>query len=297
MESITITTPFAGKQYCFAEYTESVGSLIAKHGNDFIFNFVVYDNSNDDDFRYKLRSWLRGLPENVKLIYHVDTTPPSLAENTRDYLKTNVRVAQIYYKIFQQLVPPCDYVLNIEDDISWEGDYFAKAWDAFKHDPEIATVGGVSVGRKLEDNCVMQHVWGFNLNNSFPPVTRLNRKPGVFEIPPKPFGVEVVGAVALGFWLTKYPVLKELGWSGGEVDGPFGGDINWGYQLMKGRKGYVVVDWSLRLKHWWLFDGKKDYFTVGKGGTLPPNASIKGKSDFPVQPSTPCVIIAPKEDK
>ena len=73
--------------------------------------------------------------------------------------------------------------------------------------------------------------------------------------------MEIVGSSSTGFWLTRYPVLKELGWK--IEDGVRGGDVAWGYRLWKHDRGWFVIDWSIHAKHWWLYNNVKGYFAHG----------------------------------
>jgi len=150
--------------------------------------------------------------------------------------------------------------------------------------PQISTVAANVYLRKMDDpNSGSCMVYGFrkmlptefNIKLSYisyPTITVPSAPQPQFPeephfkqyiMPDRPFGFEIVGNTSMSFWLTKYSMLKEMGFKPFE-DGIQGADTVWGYRLWKEGKGFQVVDWSIRAKHWYLYEGVKDYYSYIK---------------------------------
>ena len=260
---ICITTPFAFKYYCFKEYQECVEGIIDDMRLDADFSFVVYDNGNDPEFSEELKTWAESL--HINIIYYVDPTQHHTIEHTNDYGKCSDRCLQIYKIIFETLVPEdTDLVFNIEDDTTFPADSLRKLVDVLKEYPEVITASGVNYNRRLGNLPIGKPMlWNFDFTfkgNEI--IDVISRK----IMPEKNEGLEFCDAGGLGCWLTRYPVLREMGWkSYHPLIG--GGDLNWGAGLkLRFGTGRFVIDHSIKTKHWYLLNGIKGYTSVDNKG-------------------------------
>ena len=254
---LTITSPLAGKTYCLDKYKSNIENLIFNKSQT---TFIIWDNSNDPDFGGSVRTWADTVGF-VGVIYHEDPTPKKTIETGADYGKISDRVVNILSEMFTTLVPAdSDFVLNIEDDVTVPPDALLKMFKIME-DPRVTTVEPAIFGRRLKDRAFgVAQAWKFKESRVYPIGDTSDEKTiAILKVGDKPYGVEIVGSSSTGFWLTRYSVLKELGWK--IEDGVRGGDISWGYRLWKHDKGWFVIDWSIYAKHWWEYNGKVGYFS------------------------------------
>jgi hypothetical protein len=242
---ITITTPFANKLYCLDRFLKSMEDVIWATYFDADMHYIIYDNCNDTHTTDKILDWANTLP--ISFEHYEDYTEHITIENTSDYGRVSGRCVEIYKKIFEDLVDPCtDLVFNTEDDTTFPSWALKRLIMHLKENPDVVTASGVSYNRRLG-----------NLKAGLPMIWDFNGKTRVL-LPEMSKGTRIIGATGLGCWLTRYPVLREMGWC--VEDGVGGGDICWGYRLKKYNKGKYLVDDSLQCPHWWI---DKETGTVG----------------------------------
>jgi len=276
---IAITTPFANKLYCLEEYQKSIADAVTELDKRNIESeFYIWDNSNNPDFENQIKEWANKIFKKVN--YFKDKTEHQIIETTADYGKVSDRCATIYKKMFNEWIDKdCDYIFNVEDDISFEGKDILKMIDILENPnfKEASAITGCAVGRRLRDKAYGRSMtWSFKINGLvFPPIPEQQTSIQINTIPEKPLGIEIIGSAHAGMLLMRNSVLQSLGWAINE-DGVRGGDICFGYRLWKYKKGFYLVDWSIWAKHWFKDElGKADYFSVDKRGNPTANINVK----------------------
>jgi hypothetical protein len=263
---ITLVTAFAGKRHCLPMYRECIEELLSHTNADF--KYVIYDNSADKDFGKDIREWADTL--GVEVIYYQDLQKPHTIENTSDYALTSQKVALNYKVIFSKLLPPCDYVFCLEDDTTCEADAIEQLLGTLGRNPKCVTAIGSVYGRRLNDRYFgVPVVFAFKLELCYPTMINFVNKASSHRIPERESGEEIIGSGHVACWLTKYEVIKEMGW---EVSPDVGvaGDISWGYRLWQQGRGIMMINWGVKCKHWFLDENKQpDYYTFGKTGGMP----------------------------
>jgi hypothetical protein len=229
---ITITTPFAGKSFCFDDYWATIDAILAH--TDAEFALVAYDNGQSAAFTAALRGALARVSASAVVYCH---DPEPVARNRQEDLWEEVpeRTHRIYNRIFFELVPPCDLVLNIEDDIS------CRRPDAVTH--MLRGFCQAAVGT------VVAATWSRSLGTPFFGTIQCRRLCGNLFLRPEvqPAGFSEVDAAPMGFWLTRFSLLKEIGFARafGPARHP---DLAWGLNLRQhGHK--TLIAWDVRCRH------------------------------------------------
>jgi len=251
---ITLATPFANKQYCFEDYYRGILNL--DYPKDDI-HCLWYDNSNDKDF-HKL------LGEKIKVFKRhqivVDETPHMTIENTTDYGKVSYRVAQMYMNL-EKFLPESDYTFIVEDDVEIPPDTLTKLLEIFTRYPKVGTAVGSVSSRRMTDSLFKRPVaWWFEERRVFPfpdDCREIQVEHKRYQSVP-PFGIRIIGTAHTGCWLAPTHLIKKLHF-GYEEDGVKPNDARWGWVLQKAGY-YMVMDWSVVCKHWWICDGEKGYY-------------------------------------
>jgi len=268
---ITLCTAFAGKKYCLPMYKEFIESILHFESNRSLnWIYVIYDNSADKQFGEDIKEWADNLFGRENVIYYQDLQKPHIIENTADYALTSNKVAQNYKVIFSKLVPECDYVFCVEDDTTCEPDALEKLLGTLGRNPKCVTAVGSVYGRRLNDRYFgVPVVFAFKVELCYPQFVNFTTKVTSHRIPERESGEEIIGSAHIALWLTKYQVIKEMGW---EVSPEVGvaGDISWGYRLWRDGKGVMMINWGVKAKHWFLDENRQpDYYTFGKNGGMP----------------------------
>ena len=255
---LTISALFAGKDYCFEDYCRGIMSLELDRKQ---VDYVVVDNSNSETFGGKIDDFAKdaGFASYVRYIYEA---PHFTIENTADYAKVSDHV-HMAYMFLQKRLPDNEYTFNVEDDIEVTPNSISKLLDCFELNDRVGTTTGVSIARRLDDRVQgFPGAWHFKETRVFPfPDTcqemTLECKP-ILEAPP--FGIQIIGSAHMGCWLTKTRLIKEIGFD--SFCGFNANDIAWGYKLNKAGY-YMVIDWSVKVKHYHYNNGRKGYSQAG----------------------------------
>ena len=243
-----LITPFAGKSYCFDKYMRGIKTIPTED-----VALIAYDNSNSKRFRSRLRQALR--LRFRRSTWLTDENPNYTVETTDEYELINRRTFEIYRQVLR-FIPTCDYVLIVEDDIEMPPGAYEKMISSLERYPNLATVVAHVNNRRpldqFDDGRELPIIW-----DAIEERNLASGRVDVHMIPfteTKNFGLEAVGSAHTGCWMTRYSVLKKLGFTWNE-DGIKFVDQAWGYRLNK--LGYkMAVDWSIKCKHYALQEGK-----------------------------------------
>lgn len=252
---ITLSTPFAGKEYCFGDYSRGILNLDYPKNKIF---FLALDNSRNKEFGKKIDKLAEkaGFADYRRLIYDKE---PFTIEKTSDYAKVCSHCHNIYCILEKHLPEENEFTFNIEDDVEVPPDSLKKLLKIFEMDKKVGTAVGSCCSRRLKDELVGYPVaWKFRETIIFPYQPFYTEPAEALRIiTAPPFGIEIIGSAHLGCWLTKTRLIKEISFK--DLCGLGAVDVAWGYKLNK--KGYYfVIDWSVKTKHYWLYEGKKGYY-------------------------------------
>lgn len=247
-EPVCLTTPFAGKSWCFRDYARGISHLPLRR-----MKAIFYDNSCKKEFTRKLLDFGKAHFADFTLL--IDKTPPQTIESTTDYAKISWRCHQIY-RTLQEHLDESEYMFNVEDDVELPPDTYKKLLGAFNMSPRVGTVVGSVCGRRLKDRGFkVPVVWKYTVTHTYPQNGTQVRDSRIME--ERPFGLETVGGTHMACWMTKTALIKKIGFKWYE-DGLQANDQVWGYRLNKA--GYFpVIDWSIKCKHYWKVNGKKGW--------------------------------------
>lgn len=252
---IVLSTPFAGKAYCFNDYAKGIKNLDYPKSKIF---YLVMDNSNSKAFGKRIDDFAKSMKfKDYKRV--VIERPQFTIENTADYAKVSDHCHKIYMDM-QNEIPKSDFVYNVEDDVEVPPDSLKKLLNVFKGFDKAGTAVGSCCSRRLQD--VMAKIpvaWLFKEVRVFPypdlsdqkVVTSLRLK----TVPP--FGQQIIGAAHMGCWLTRTKLIEKIKFD--DLHGFNANDIAWGYKLILNGY-YTVIDWSVVTKHWWQMDGEKGFY-------------------------------------
>lgn len=251
---ITLTTPFAGKRYCFDAYYEGITNL--EHPRE-DFHVIWYDNTCDAEFHAMLQDKIQVFPSHEIVI---DTTPPLVIDNTPNYTAVSDRCGEVYKNLANIIPADNEFMFNVEDDVWVPPDSLSKMLTIFKLDDKIGTVIGQQYCRRFLNSPIRKipNAWTFEIDWRFPEGDVCKEKTVKRHfIEDKPFGVEIIGSGHLGCWLTKTHLVKELGFAM-DVDGIHANDTVWGHRLAE-HGYYFVIDYSIRCKHYHCLNGEVDF--------------------------------------
>lgn len=245
-----LVTPFAGKPF-LREYLRGIDRLPLRAAHA-----VWYDNSNSPAYQARLKRELTARFDSWTLVE--DRNPQFTAERTTDYARISYRCHRLYADLYETRIAPLPLSLNIEDDTEIPDGTWSRLNTALELDPQIATAVGVQCSRRLlDDTSGMPMAWNFIRQETL-------GGDGAVEVVdqrivrPKPVGIEPIGAAHMACWLTRTPVIRELGMTYG-WDGINAQDLCWGYAL--NTSGYrMVIDWSVRTRHYYLDAARKKCF-------------------------------------
>lgn len=252
---IILSTPFAGKEYCFEDYCRGIENLDWDKKDIY---YIAIDNSNNKEFGAKIEKFINkmGFGEYKNCVYKEE---PKTIESTDDYADVSEHCHNIY-QILEDNLPDHPFTFNIEDDVEVPPDSLNKLMDVFDKYPKVGTAVGSCSSRRLKDRLVGHPVaWKFKEERIFPyPDVHMNQPPDCLrftETPP--FGIQIIGAAHMGCWLTKTKLIKSISFK--DLHGLGANDIAWGYKLNKSGY-YFVIDWSIKTKHYWMVNGEKGFY-------------------------------------
>lgn len=254
--NITLTTPFAGKDFCFDDYVRGIKGLT--YPKDKI-DYYVCDNSNNADFEKRIKDFGGSHGFRSFTYYKLDTFEPKTVENAKDYGDICANVYKMYSFFFGKVAPLAgDFIFNVEDDVEVPPDSIEKLLACFDYDEKVASASGHCNGRRMRDEEFENPmVWNFKITKVYPFADTSNEYAWeiVKLLSEKPFGIEMVGATHWGCLMLKTDKLVEIGvHDRGRL--ARGVDLEWGYDLMKAGY-YHVLDWSIKCGHWGLMEGIK----------------------------------------
>lgn len=241
-KKFAIICPNAGKSYCWPEFEASFSQLPVDQAH-----VVLYDNSLDSVMGEQMDRLASQL-DHVTLIR--DTNPNLTLENTSVQENLIERCGQVYEEIYAKYLPECDYVINLEDDISLPEHGWEILWGTVCrpgpsvvipncHDRRLAQHTGI----KLPIACNFVEMQGIGGLKS--------HEVACCQVEEKESGIEEVGAGHMGFWVTSRDVLNSVGMTYDRESLVPGHDIQFGYNAA--RQGVkTIIDWDVSVRHFML---------------------------------------------
>lgn len=244
-----LVTPFAGKAFCFTDYMRGLRRLPLADAH-----VVWWDNSNDPAFQKKL---LRTLKDNFDSYMLVeDKNRQHTVETTTEYAKISYRCHRIYKTLHEHMTcPDIPLTVNIEDDVEVPAGTWERLTGVLDTYPEVGTVVGSCRSRRLKDRTAHVPIaFTFERSQSIGGDGEIKVRDRRL-VQEKTFGLDAIGAAHMGCWFTRTNLIRRIGMNFG-VDGVFGQDLCWGYQLnLAGHK--FVIDWSVKTEHYYQLNGEK----------------------------------------
>lgn len=237
---ISITTPFGGKSFCFYEYANTVKTIV-KSNPDIQWVFSVLDNSNSESFKQRIYDLKNEL--NIEFYYHKETCDYIHNIGLTVQLDRLTQVRHLYNKLIFEVMPQdVDYCFVIEDDISFDDvDAVKKCLDVMI-DPKVATVTANTLDRRF----------------GLPQPAVYDSTGELKKIPLELSGTKQVIMSAMGFWFTRFSILKDLRLPE-SVNGMPCADLLWCFNCLN--YGYKIFsEQSIHCKHHYkLSNGIVDY--------------------------------------
>jgi len=246
---IQLISPFAGKTFCFNQWKQSIAKLPLGR-----VHATLYDNSNNPHFHDELKEFARTHLPQYTLVR--DSNQVQTIESTANYQQIISRCSQVYDHIYTNLIlPSCDLILNLEDDIGIPDGSFEKLEHTLRSDKQCATV----IGRCRDRRVAIRGDKPQSISVNFEKKLRLGGLPNeaveVQWAPERDWGIESIGAGHMGLWLSRADVVRELGMKTEPREDVLGHDIQWGLRVNESGRRFAI-DWSVTLEHYYQKAGE-----------------------------------------
>lgn len=244
---LTIVSPFTGKGRVFRKYLNSLDRLPCSTSHA-----IIYDNSCDARFRKRLTTSVLPRFQSWELV--TDKHKPVTwiqNEPVNQWKMIAARLGRVYWYCYKR-IPPCRYVLNLEDDVEIPEDAWQKLQAVMDMDSDVGTViGACNDRRDAPDYASFGKPIAFNFQVSqvLGPSGQDPDHIGLIQLPSRDFGIEQIGAGHMGCWLTRRTTVEDVPMGEPEIVGLAGTDIVWGWNLYK-RGWRFATDWSVKCQHW-----------------------------------------------
>lgn len=246
-----VVCPHAGKGFCFNQFKRTLFQLPLADSH-----VLLYDNSRSEKHSVRLEKLSKSLP--AYTLVRDDNQPESI-ESTVDFKAIIDRCSAVYQNIYENYLPEkSDYVVNLEDDVLAPKGSFDRLSNVLHTYSNVGTVVPNCYDRRSK--VTEDRSWPIVVN-----FTKQSRIGGnqqlrydVDNVEEQSFGVEAVGAAHMGLWLSRRECVDAVGMrtEPHSPSAPMGHDIQYGLRLNESGWKFVV-DWSIKLDHYYMQDGTK----------------------------------------
>lgn len=258
---ITLISPLQRK-WCLWEYLHGL-RILFEANPEVTFRWIIHDNSRNKRFHKVIASEARQIQKTHKnidrLIHHINDTNYADTD-AKDRGNVGDIMIRIYNIAFGLANWDSDYGMIVEDDVLvTQVDALSLMLKAM--DEKTGTVSGSSFARYVlahaENPKVVTQHWEFKDHKTRGGTSRL-----ATQINPLAAGVSEVEMTAQSFWLSRFDLIKRLGFATHPKIG--GADRAWCLRIAdEGFKTKVV--WDIKARHYYkTADGRMDYVNYNK---------------------------------